>query len=163
MPARLSPLVSQYWSVLVCFPEFIVGVPEHVQEIAVLAFRALATSKHAANGSFPLDNVSEFTVQSTATVPAAIKFDKSLTGFLLTLVLNVNIASKMWLMVAAHFKLHDATNSLQFRQHIAVEIDEVLIHFVVLKLERHICVIIITPGLLQSKVHIHARYHYGAT
>lgn len=82
-------------NVSVGFPELVVGVSEHMKEVAVLASRALLYFKQAANCHLPSGHRAEFTVKLAACIPSSVEHREGSLALFFRLILNIHIAPQV--------------------------------------------------------------------
>lgn len=93
-------------------------VLKHVEEIAVLSFRAFHPVKLATNSRFPLLYLNKLARYLSPGVEAAIKLGVRFDSLVLVLVLNVHVPSQMWLVVTANLEHGYLASCLEFRENI---------------------------------------------
>lgn len=156
LPKRGASPIWRQVEVSVSLPKFIVGISEHVEEVAVSPSWTLLYFKQATDRHLPPRHRAKFTLKLPACVPSSIEQRKGCLTFLFRLVLNIYIAPQMRFQVAADLELNHSAHILEFREHIIIEVKELLVGFFLTVLEACIGVVVVPSALLHSKCCKHA-------
>lgn len=156
---KASSAIRGHMKVTVRLPEFIVWVPEHMEEVAVFPLWTFPSVEKTTYGCFPSSYWGEFTLQLSSSVPAAIKHHERFSTLLLCVILNVNVPSQVRFKVAAHLELQHPPCVLELWQSVFIEIQELLVHFLLAVLKTGISVVVIPSALLHPECHKHPPHH----
>lgn len=111
--------------------------------------------------SFPPGHRTKLTLKLSSCIPSSIEMIKCFLTFFFCLILDINVSSQVWFEIATDLELNDFSHTLKFRNSIIVELQKLVIDFILAVLQSRICVIVIPPALLHSKCNKHTSDEEG--